>query len=99
MSPDVCVASPRIGTNTGVFSREQLSFICTRVKTIHVQLLYCSLFAFCSHAVVDVFGRLLGLGQNVAWVRYAFMSRYSRFTKGRYLDYCAVIAVYRPFAY
>jgi len=27
------------------------------------------------------------------------MSRYSRFTQGRYLDYCVVIAVYRPFDY
>jgi len=61
--------------------------------------MYCSLSAFNSRAVVGVFERLLGLDRNVACVRYASMSRYSKFTEGQYLDYCAVIAVYRPFAY
>jgi len=45
---------------------------------------------------VDVFDRLLGLGQNVSCVVCVFMSRHCKFRRGRCLNYCAEIAVCRP---
>jgi len=94
MSPDVCVASPRIGTNTGVFPMSNFHYVVQESK--HSCSVIVLLFVLCSRMVVDVFDRLLGLGQNVSCVGCVFMSRHYKFTRGRCLNYCAVIAVCRP---